>query len=69
MNLKEVINRMELATNEDGETKLLLSLPKKGLQFQSPKEVRLFVEALNLLGAEMDYLNIGLIKKSPDVKD
>ena len=69
MNLKEVINRMELATGEDGETKLLLHLPKKGLQFQSPKEIRLFVDALNLLGSEMDHLNIGLIKKSPDDED
>ena len=69
MNLKDVINSMELRVGEDGETKLSMTVPKDGLLLKNKNEKLLYLEALEILGSEMDYKNIGLIKKYPDEKD
>ena len=69
MQLKDVINSMELRVGEDGETKLSMTVPKDGLLLKNKNEKLLYLEALELLGSEMDYKNIGLIKKSPDEKN
>jgi len=63
MNIKECINQMELRTGEDGTIKLAIKIPKGGLKFKNKKETQLYIEVLELLGSEMDYLNISGISK------
>ena len=55
---------MRLVSKKDGEILIEIEIPDDGFVLRNKKEKILFIEALNLLGSEMEYKNIGLIKNT-----